>query len=260
VHPLQKEFLSRMGAVEEELAKRGVELERATDFLAQRIEFVRRETLFELKYGEPPEGSTERDQEPRILNPEKVGEMAVDGFRLNVGCGHIPLDGYVNVDRRELPSVDVVAEADHMPFEEESARELFSAHLIEHFTKEQFRRTVLPYWKALLRPGGILRAVAPDGEAMIVAYRNGEIAFEDYREVTYGAQDYDSDFHFNMFSQKSLTELLEEAGFVDVCFPATARRNGKCFELEVEARRPDTREHFDGGRATRGRRLQMSTP
>ena len=50
-----------------------------------------------------------------IVNPDA---LASDGPpRLNLGCGHIPLDGYVNVDIRALPGVDVVAPVDALPFD-----------------------------------------------------------------------------------------------------------------------------------------------
>lgn len=239
VNDIHQEIWARTGALEAELAKRGVELERAADHLANRIEFVRRETLFELRYGEAPYPSADLKAEARIVNPEKLSNVPEGSYRLNVGCGHIPLDGYINVDRRDLPSVDVVAEAGDMPFEEESLAEVFSAHLLEHFPQEQLRREILPYWRSLLRPGGVLRAVVPDAASMIRGYDDGSVSYEDLREVTYGAQDYDGDFHFNMFTPDSLAQLLEESGFVEIDCPVTGRRNGRCFEFEIVATKPD---------------------
>ena len=215
-------------------------LEGTVQYLLERVEFVRRETLFELRYGrEPALAAQDRGDaavEARILNEKKVKAALAKGLRLNVGCGHIPMDGYVNVDRRELPHVDVIAEANHMPFAKGSVAELYSAHLVEHFPKEQLRREVLPYWKSLLRAGGVLRCVVPDSRSMIEKYVQGEMKFEDLREVTYGSQDYAGDFHYNMFTPESLREVLEEAGFTDVSFPAIGRVNGLCLEMEAVAR------------------------
>jgi hypothetical protein len=74
---------------------------------------------------------------------------------------------------------------------------------------------------------------------MMNAYFKREYPFERLREVTFGGQDYDGDFHFNMLNTKSLTSLLLEAGFTDVKVIAEDRENGGCKEFEVLARRPD---------------------
>lgn len=82
----------------------------------ERIEFMRREMLFEIKYT----GQKSHNQSPvatRIVAGEKVANARESGLRLNLGCGHIPLPGYVNVDQRALPHVDIVAEAGDVPIE-----------------------------------------------------------------------------------------------------------------------------------------------
>jgi predicted SAM-dependent methyltransferase len=150
----------------------------------------------------------------------------------------VPLDGYLNVDRRALPGVDIVAEADALPVERGGVAEIFSAHMLEHFPQEQLRRELLPYWYSLLKNGGIFAAIVPDADGMTNAYAAKEYPFERFREVTYGTQDYDGDFHFNMFSTGSLSALLVEAGFTDVEIVAENRENGGCKEFEIRAKRP----------------------
>ena len=96
-----------------------------------------------------------------------------------------------------------------------------------------------PRGRSLLGPDGRFIAVVPDSEAMLAGYANGEISFAELREVTFGGQEYDGDFHFNMYSQDSLKALLTEVGFVDATITASARRNGLCYEMQVEARQAD---------------------
>jgi hypothetical protein len=208
----------------------------------ERLEFMRREILFEMKYARRHDGTSGDGSpavSPRIVAAEKVAAAQASdaGFRLNLGCGHVPFDDYVNVDQRDLPGVDVVADVQDLPFEPGTAREIFSAHLLEHFPQEALRRSMLPYWRSLLEPGGNFRAVVPDGEAMVAGMADGSYPFEDFREVLFGAQEYEGDFHFNLFTPKSLAALLEEAGFRGVAVPVRARRNGKCFEFEIHAER-----------------------
>lgn len=206
------------------------------DYLSHRVEFVRREVLFETKYGKTPGYAEQADAEPRIIDQAAVERARNEGLRLNVGCGHVPVEGYVNIDRRVLPNVQVKAEAHDLPFERGEVAEIYSAHLLEHFPQEQLRRQVLPHWRALLALGrGKLVAVMPDAEVMLNEYHRGTYPYENLREVLFGGQDYDGDFHFNMFIPDQLSMLLREAGFNEISWPVRGRVNGKCFEMMVEA-------------------------
>lgn len=201
--------------------------------LVQRIETVRAEMLHELRYGQPTES---REITVEVVNSAAVEEA--DVLRLNLGCGHLPLAGYVNVDMRRLPGVDVVAPLDAMPFEPETVSEIFSAHVLEHFPQAALERQLLPYWFSLLAPNGVFRSVVPDVDAMIDQYRDGTIAFENLREVVYGGQEYEGDFHHTAFTPDSLSVLLGKVGFVDVELVERGRKNGACLEFELTARRP----------------------
>lgn len=223
------------------------------DELEQRVEFVRREALYEVRYAAaarpaPQAGMSSLPFSPapaavrpaRILAPGRLAAQVMAGaVRLNVGCGHRPDADRLNVDMRELPGVDIVATADALPFEPSSVQEIFSSHVLEHFPREQLRRQILPGWVRLLRAGGELRAVVPDGQAMLEAWARGETGFENLRRIFYGDQEYEGDFHYDMFTPDSLRALFVEAGLVDVQIPAHARRNGDCFEFEIVGRRPD---------------------
>lgn len=255
---LAPHFLNAVGTVEafghalrgtraevSELREQVHQVQPAQDLTAvwDRIEFVRREVMFEQRYGRGAvSSSVESDNSiaARVVDPAKLEAMrnSGSGVRLNLGCGHIPLDGYLNVDRRDLPGVDVVAAVDDLPFDPNTVTEISSAHLLEHFPEEMLRRNLLPYWHSLMRPGGCFRATVPDGQAMLSKVAVSEMSFGDFREVLFGAQDYDGDFHYNMFTPPSLTALLEEAGFHEIAVPAAGRRNGKCYEFEIVCQRP----------------------
>jgi predicted SAM-dependent methyltransferase len=228
-------------AMEERLSER-LEFTRAMEErLSERLEFTRAETMFELRAKLPggtmpsvPGGASTAPVVGRIIATDKVrAQQEAGALRLNLGCGHVPLDGYVNADMRELPGVDAVAEVASLPFEPGSIAEIHSAHLLEHFPLEHLRRVVLPHWQHMLCPGGVLRAVTPDAEAMLADFAAGEMSFADLREVTYGLQEYDGDYHFNMFSRDALTHLLREAGFVEITFAFQGRKNGKCRDMEI---------------------------
>lgn len=233
-HPAILNYVSSFAHTSRELTRNNKDLHKYVAELGDRMEFIRREILFECRY-QGDQGTREKSRiEPKIINEKKLARMG-DEIHINMGCGHVPIDGYLNLDMRELPGIDVVGDVSDMPFAPDSLSELLSSHLIEHFPQEELERTLLPYWYSLLKPGGTFRALLPDWETMITKFAEGSIPFDDLREVTFGAQDYDGDFHFNMFSQESLRAALQTAGFKEVSFPVTGRANGKCLEMEVIA-------------------------
>jgi glycogen(starch) synthase len=167
----------------------------------------------------------------------KIKDMA-GGIRVNVGCGEKPMAGYLNVDFRDLPDVDVVADARELPFEEGSLREIMSAHLVEHFREHQLATIILPHWFKLLETGGELRIICPNWDAMMKRVESGDMSLEDFKVLTFGLQDYDGDDHFAMYTPQSLGAVLEGAGFRDVELLVADRQNGLCPEMELLARRP----------------------
>lgn len=207
--------------------------------IRSRIEFIRKELMFELRKNLKLDGRNSNDSEslaqPRILNHEKFNSSGAK--RLNLGCGHISLADYINVDARELPGVDVVANVTSLPYVSLSVDEIRAAHLVEHFSNQALKDTVLPYWHQLLTQGGELNLIAPDAKAMIDGYANGEFSFEELREVIFGGQEYDGDFHFTMLEPTAFVGLLKEVGFQEVKVIEVARRNGLCYEFEIRAKK-----------------------
>ena len=205
----------------------------------ERIEFVRKEIMLEHRYGGPETASTPSGDDanlfvPRVTNEQKLRAME-GNLRINVGAGHITRDDYLNVDSRELPGIDIVADVRQLPFQPEQLTELYSAHLLEHFPLEELRRVILPRWVSLLEDGGKLVSVVPDTETMVSERAAGRIPFDEFVEVMYGGQEYPGDFHFSGFSKETLTKLLEDAGLEDVKVIEEGRRNGACYEMEIEA-------------------------
>lgn len=201
--------------------------------LESRLEFVRKEVLLEIQSSSADPGEV-GTADAKVVNPSK---LEVRPLKLNLGAGHIPLDGYVNVDARPLPGVDVVAEAGVLPFDVASVDEIRSAHFLEHFPPARLKK-LLDYWRGLLRPGGTFTAIVPDAESMILRFARNEYSWEDLKEVTFGGQEYPGDFHFSMFAQEELVRTLEDCGFHDVTLVEVGRRNGASLEMEVRARKP----------------------
>ena len=54
--------------------------------------------------------------------------------------------------------------------------------------------------------------------------------------VTFGLQDYEGDDHFAMYSPRTLSNVLRDAGFTDVEVVTPDRLNGMAVEMELVAR------------------------
>ncbi len=177
--------------------------------------------------------------EPHVVDPERFSHLLASmrgQLRVNVGCGEKLLDGYINVDLRELTGVDILADVRRLPFERATLTEIASAHLIEHFREHQARQSILPYWKSLLkRPDGVLRTICPNWEAMLQRLHDGRMSLAEFKLVTFGAQDYNGDDHFAMYTPATLCELLLECGFSRTEVVVAERMNGICPEMEILA-------------------------
>jgi SAM-dependent methyltransferase len=75
--------------------------------------------------------------------------------RLNLGCGRYPKPGFVNVDWRDEPGIDLVHDLSILPypFETESFDLVEADHVLEHLP-EVFR--VMTEIHRILKPGGVL--------------------------------------------------------------------------------------------------------
>lgn len=145
-------------------------------------------------------------------------------IKLHLGCGTIRKEGYINIDlRTDVDTVDLVADCFKvLPFKENTVDEILSYHLIEHVDEPNFKR-LLKYWKSLLKTNGKLIAETPN----LIGLAKRFIKVYDEEHVTkpgyiYGCHSKEgregifNDNHLWGFSQESLKQYFEEAGFRDV--------------------------------------------
>ena len=136
-------------------------------------------------------------------------------MRLHVGCGGVHLDGYVNIDRRWMPGVDLVANIGILPqVEPESIQRIYACHVLDHFDRWTYK-TVLRRWYDILEYGGELLISLPDFEWTAQRYaETGDLGA--LTGQLYAAQDYDDNIRHFAWDFRQATRDLTSVGFKNV--------------------------------------------
>jgi SAM-dependent methyltransferase len=148
--------------------------------------------------------------------------------RLNLGCGDKILAGYVNVDVAEARAgrrPDVLCDLRRLePFADDSADEILSVHVIEHFWRWEALE-VLCEWRRVLKPGGVMALECPNlaaacAELLKDPDRLAGPGQEGQRTmwVLYGDPAWKDPLmvHRWGYTPRSLARLMEQAGLVNV--------------------------------------------
>lgn len=139
-------------------------------------------------------------------------------MKLNIGAGSLLIPGYINIDIRELPGIDVVTDVrDLSMYLDNSVDELFAKDVLEHMPRREWR-IVLNEWIRVIKPGGILKIRFPDMLKLVEKFKNG--GFDKNR--VYGKTDiYDAE-ECRRFGEERLGQLL----FGDQNVPENAHLSG----------------------------------
>jgi SAM-dependent methyltransferase len=88
----------------------------------------------------------------------------IKGLKLDLGCGEDKHPGFVGIDIRPLPNVDVVWDLEQVPypFPDECATTILALHVVEHLNphKGAFLAVMDELWR-LLEPDGELAITTP---------------------------------------------------------------------------------------------------
>ena len=115
--------------------------------------------------GENTSGGSERASETGTglrlgeTFPGARGECLEDvhrGLCVQLGCGHKPWEGWINVDTRRVKDrATVYADLMELPFKTDSVAVLAAIHVLEHFYVWD-APALLWEWQRVLEPGGLL--------------------------------------------------------------------------------------------------------
>lgn len=138
-------------------------------------------------------------------------------LKLNLGCGHNKLEGYINIDGNKHCKPDRVCNIIRkLPFRKNSVDEVLLFHTIEHIQKIYHRQIFMELSRIMVN-GGILYVSYPNfWECAKRWYENYKGHKQFWEATLYGRQLSKYDYHVCAMNPDELTELLYECGFGEV--------------------------------------------
>lgn len=163
-------------------------------------------------------------------------EKAKGVIRINIGCGEVPLQGYINIDLHHN-AADVKMDALNLALADNSVDEIYSSHLIEHFPKRDVPKA-LKEWFRVLKNGGTLSMNLPNLEWCMRNWlgQPEEKRFGLYLDMIYGLQTNDGEYHKTGFTKYKLNTLLKEAGFSDITITDHWSHAQSCYQVDCTKR------------------------
>jgi len=132
-------------------------------------------------------------------------------MKLNLGCGKIILEGYVNIDARKTHENVVVANVEKLDYEPGSIDEILASDVYEHISYRKSEE-VIKHWVDLLRHGGKLTIRTPNLTAIFRLWHQKHLDTKTTIAWLFGGQDYKENFHCTCNDIELITEYLMNAG------------------------------------------------
>jgi len=86
----------------------------------------------------------------------------MDKIKLHLGCGSNKIKDYINLDIRESVCPDIIHDLHNpLPYKDNSVDEVYSRHVLEHFTRLE-GMVIVTDWYRVLKPTGKVHIVVPN--------------------------------------------------------------------------------------------------
>jgi predicted SAM-dependent methyltransferase len=169
---------------------------------------------------------------------------------LNLGCGPNTRSDFINLDYSWHPSIDVCWDLTRgVPFASNSMQGIFTEHCLEHLTFAAVDQ-VLAECRRVLKPGGTLRIVVPDGQLYLTSYvrciegeKDIKLPYaedDEYRGIYSPIMSVNRIFrefgHLFIFDFDAFRQLLTKNGFVNISKESFGAGRDQKLLLDSESR------------------------
>ncbi|MDB5132553.1 MAG: hypothetical protein JWR02_2302 [Mucilaginibacter sp.] len=158
-------------------------------------------------------------------------------MKLHLGCGKNIKENYINIDKYvDVPGIEK-HDIFNLPYDNNSADEILSEHLIEHISFKDEEKFWLECVR-LLKPGGKLITETPDFEWLCKQFLEAEDLFKEFYKVGsndhyfgngttlnqrwgilttqfFGNQNGEGQFHYNAYTVQKFVRIAEMMKFSD---------------------------------------------
>ncbi len=150
-----------------------------------------------------------------MLTNEQV-HLLDTATHLNIGCGHDYREGYVNIDMDPNCSPDILVQNNDFSLIPKNHFEYaVVANIIEHIPR-QFMMGALLDWVSLIKIGGKMwiETSNPVRIAQQMEEKNDFERHYNWLRMMFGNQDHEGDYHFNGFTEITLSVILKASGLL----------------------------------------------
>ena len=107
------------------------------------------------------EYNAEKEQNIYTILGIKIKLRKRNEKNIYVGCGDDYIDGYIGCDIRKTPNVKYVCKAWEISSHVKNVENIYSRHMCEHLTYQEFEITLKDWYKALIK-GGNIHIIVPN--------------------------------------------------------------------------------------------------
>ena len=157
-------------------------------------------------------------------NQSLIAQYAPSGLCLNLGCGHQPLEGFINIDNRPEVQPDLVCDVlGGLPYKDSSVDMVRADDFLEHIPRNNVFPMVEEIWR-VLKNDGIFESHTPDAEF-------GQAAFQDPHHVSFWVEN-----TWLYFSGNAARNLYGTRANFEIESIDRKETAGRAFHLHVIAR------------------------
>jgi len=164
-----------------------------------------------------------KKEEKELLDDKLEGlpNLTVEGVlqkevvRLDLGGGNKPTEGYINVDIRYYPGVDLILDVTKLDehFPAKSVDAITCRDTLQCFPYGQIRG-ILKRWHKVLKPRSRLVVQCYDISQILEQFSKKTIDLNRFKLLVYGKQSDEYTTYRNCFDKEYLVGLLQLSGFV----------------------------------------------